>query len=350
MTKRDTTTKPVWQTWWGLAGPRLPSKEVRVGLRAVIGPLTEEQEKQALRAPAIGPQKGGGLYVSHLPPRDIVTSLHRLQIDLEAVDEDEAIKLAGVECKKILTSLSLSVPEGDYFAELRMLRKHNASVQRSAWSEVASFVKMDFPPKDLEASHLAETEGYLNVLEKDGVAKSAHVHLVTAWQLAGTPGSRPLAHSTVLHFFLCVEAIVQGVMVSIRSKKADRLKMEAKKFSEEFWQNLDKIGDKSKAIQTASTKLREITLQNTIPGILATADNLGLTSEVTEKAIELFKFRSSNLGHPGASTDVRLLEWLNKEPGLDKLCPADEVARSFFKGYCAKRETACRNSVRQPFE
>jgi hypothetical protein len=106
---------------------------------------------------------------------------------------------------------------------------------------------------------------------KDSTAVNAYVHLLTAWQLQSTVGAKPLERSILQHFVLCMEAVVNGAMTSIRKDRRDSIRLKERKFASEFAESLSKRADKPEAIRQASTRLREISLSTPPPTASALA-------------------------------------------------------------------------------
>lgn len=186
------------------------------------------------------------------PPWDEVQSRHRLQINVEAANAGEASDVAQRIADRLLLSLSLSIPGRRYHAEFRMLRRAGEQQEVTAWSQPAT-ITMFYDPDPLFESDLTGVQALLLITEKDSVAENAHIHLLTAWQLQNTAGAKPLQRSILQHYVLCVEAIVTGVMTSIRRERGDSIRQQERKFAAEFAETLSKRANKPVAIREAST-------------------------------------------------------------------------------------------------
>lgn len=333
-------SKPVeqWQTWWIITGPKLPIKEMRFTDRIHLAPLTEDdfQATKKSRAPNLELEASLDSYVLAYPPRDEVQSRHRLQIDVEAENEEQASDLAQRIADRLLLSLSLSVPGRRYHAELRKLRRAGAEQEVTGWSQPAT-IAMFQEPEQLADHDLTDVKALFKTIEKDTVAENAYIHLLTAWQLQNTAGAKPLQRSILQHYVLCVEAIVSGVMTSIRRERADAIRLEERKFSTEFADSLQKRGNKPDAIREASTELRRIGLINMLPAIATVSSVLSIPDSIKDLASDLYRYRSSNLSHPGRDKPKAFEKWLNSGPTVDNFCLADIVARSFLSAYCKFR-------------
>ncbi|MBO9100332.1 MULTISPECIES: hypothetical protein [unclassified Rhizobium] len=267
------------------------------------------------------------------PPRDEVQSRHRLQIDVEAANADDACDFAQRIADRLLLSLSLSIPGRRYHAELRRLRRAGEQQELSAWSQTAS-IAMFHEPDPLIETDLPDVRVLFATTEKDTVAENAYIHLPTAWQLQVTAGAKPLQRSILQHYVLCVEAIVSGVMTSIRRERGDSIRQDERKFASEFAETLSRRANKPEAIRDASTELRNIGLINMLPSIATVASVLQIPDDAKDQAINLYRFRSSNLSHPGRDKPEALKKWLTGGPTVDQFCLADMVARSFLAAYC----------------
>ena len=325
-----------WQTWWIVTGPKLPSVELRFTERILLAPLSEPdfQDMKKRRSPVIEMDASLDSYVIAYPPREEVQSRHRLQIDVEAANADEASDVAQRIADRLLLSLSLSIPGRRYHAELRMLRRVGERKEATAWSQAAN-IAMFYEPDPLTKTDLTGVRTLFLTTEKDLVAENAYVHLLTAWQLQNTAGAKPLQRSILQHYVLCVEAIVTGVMASIRRERGDSIRREERKFAAEFAETLSKRANKPEAIRQASTELRRIGLINMLPSIATVSSVLCLPDDVKDHAVNLYRFRSSNLSHPGRDKSETFKEWL-ASPTVDQFCLADLVARSFLVAYCQR--------------
>lgn len=324
-----------WQTWWIVTGPKLPSSELRFTDRIVLAPLSEAdfQDAKKRRSPVLKMDASLDSHVIAYPPRDEVQSRHRLQIDVEAANVDEASDIAQRIADRLLLSLSLSIPGRRYHAELRMLRRVGEQQEVTAWSQPAT-IAMFYEPDPMFETDLNEVRTLFLTTAADSVAENAYIHLLTAWQLQNTAGAKPLQRSILQHYVLCVEAIVAGVMTSIRRERADSIRQEERKFAAEFAETLPKRANKPEAIREASTELRRIGLVNMLPSIAAVSPVLGLPDTVKDQAVSLYRFRSSNLSHPGRDKPEAFKEWLAGGRTVDQFCRADMVARSFLAAYC----------------
>lgn len=327
-----------WQTWWIVTGPRLPLSEFRFTDRIFLAPLSEAdfQDAKQRRSPVFKMEASFDSQVIAYPPRDEVQSRHRLQIDVEAENADEASDISQRIADRLLLALSLSIPGRRYHAELRRLRRVGEHQEVTAWSQPAN-IAMFHEPEPLVENDLTEVRVLFMTTEKDPVAENAYIHLLTAWQLQNTAGAKPLQRSILQHYVLCIEAIVAGVMTAIRRERADMIRQEERKFAGEFAETLPKRANKPDAIREASTELRRIGLINMLPSIATVSSVLKLGDTVNDQAVNLYRFRSSNLSHPGRDKPEAFQEWLATGPRVDQFCQADNVARSFLAGYCRHR-------------
>ena len=324
-----------WQTWWSIVGPKLPQSEIRLHNSAVFAPLTEDtfEHMKANRPPIPSVTPTTDSFVVHYPPRDEIQSRHRLQIDIEASDEDEAGDFAQRIVDRYIMSLSLAVPGGRYHAELRLLRRTDDPQEYTAWSQHVT-ISVLAEPECLDELDIRRVTKLFNSLEHDSIAENAYIHLFSAWQLQITAGSKPLERSILQHYVLCIEALVNGAMAKVRKDQRDQIRLEERKFASEFAETLSKRADKPYAIRQASTRLREISLSNMLPSIDAIAPIFKLSVEMAGYAKDLYRFRSSSLSHPGRTESEGLQKWLFKGAKVSDICLADRVARAFFLGYC----------------
>ncbi len=174
-----------------------------------------------------------------------------------------------------------------------------------------------------------------DLVELDEIAENAYVHLLTAWQLQTTAGSKPLQRSILQHYVLCIEAVVNGIMARVRRREADAIRLAEREFAAVFAADLVKRADKPDAIRAASTRLRELSMTNMLPSIDMTASVLDLGLAVVKAAKDLYRFRSNSLSHPGRTKPEDLRKWLQEGPTIDRFCAADVVARAFLTAYCA---------------
>lgn len=327
----------IWQTWWFIVGPKLPKAEIVLRKGIFLAPIDDAafQEMKDFITPVANVSATTDSFVVHYPPRDTVQSRYRLQIDIEARNVDEAVQIAQAEAQKLITSLTLVIPERRYYAELRKLRILGENQERSRFSDTVTITPLT-EPDSLASDDIERTLKLIKSIEVDPVAENAYVHLLSAWQLQMTAGSKPLARSILQHYVLCMEAVVNGVMEKVRKSSADRIRNDERRFAGEFAQGLSARADKPKAIREASTKLREISLSNMLPAISVVTPILALSTEVENLGKELYQFRSRNLSHPGRATREGLDRWLGRGAAVGDVCLADKVARAFFKGYCEK--------------
>lgn len=335
MPSHSSSVTEQWQTWWIVTGPQLPREEFRFSDRIVLAPLTDVEFESAKkgRPPVMKMEASFDSQLICYPPRDEVQSRHRLQIDVEASNADEACDVTQRIADRLLLSLSLSIPGRRYHAELRKIRRVGEQQEVTAWSQSAS-ISMFHEPDPLSEEDLAEVRSLFSTIDKDSVAENAYIHLLTAWQLQSTAGAKPLQRSILQHYILCVEAIVNGVMTSIRKERSDSIRQEERKFATDFADTLSKRADKPEAIRQASTELRKIGLINMLPSIATVSSILQIPDDVKDQAINLYRFRSSNLSHPGRDKPDAFREWLTGGPTVDKFCLADLVARNFLAAYC----------------
>lgn len=335
MSPQSSKTLERWQTWWIVTGPKLPLSEFRFTDRIFLAPLSEAefQDAKERRPPVFKLAASLDSQVIAYPPRDEVQSRHRLQIDVEAENIDEASNIAQRIADRLLLALSLSIPGRRYCAELRRLRRVGEQQEFTAWSQSAT-IAMFHEPEPLVENDLIGARAIFNFTEKDSVAENAYIHLLTAWQLQSTAGSKPLQRSILQHYVLCIETIVTGVMASIRRERADAIRQEERKFAAEFAETLSRRANKPDAIREASTELRKIGLINMLPSIEVVSSTLGIDDAVKNQAVNLYRFRSSNISHPGKDKPEAFEEWLSGGPSVDQFCQADKVARSFLVAYC----------------
>ncbi|MEI2383712.1 hypothetical protein [Breoghania sp. JC706] len=324
-----------WQTWWVVTGPKLPLSELKFSDHIVLAPLSEAdfQEAKTRRPPVLKLDASLDSHVIAYPPREEVQSRHRLQIDVEAANADEASDIAQRIADRLLLSLSLSIPGRRYHAELRKLRRVGEQQEITAWSQTAKLTMFQEPDPLLETD-VNEARTLFLTTETDSVAENAYIHLLTAWQLQNTAGAKPLQRSILQHYALCIEAIVTGMLSSIRRERADSIRHEERKFAAEFAETLPKRANKPEAIREASTELRRIGLVNMLPSIAAVSPVLGLPDIVRDQAVNLYRLRSSNLSHPGRDKPEVFKEWLAVGLTVDQFCRADMIARNFLAAYC----------------
>ncbi|WP_322895430.1 MULTISPECIES: hypothetical protein [unclassified Yoonia] len=325
-----------WQTLWSLSGPELPDEAISVAQNIHIRPRNASEAATHSSSP-LSPTVSvpGGLYVVNHPPRDEVHGSHRLQVDVKAKTEDEAISEAEKTCERLTASLSLAVSGTPYFFELLRIRRVDQKEEYSGWSQAVRFSQL-VAPTPLKDSKLKLSLDIAWSIENNETANNAFLHLSTAWQLQATSGSKPLQRSILQHYVLCIEAIVNGAMGQVRKGKKEEIRIAEQKYSNEFAENLGNRVDKAKAIREASTALREISLVNMIPSLDAICPMLGIPSNICASAKDLYRFRSRNLSHPGKKQDAEMKKWLNSGPKTFEHCLADTVARAFLLSYCQR--------------
>ncbi|WP_395622147.1 hypothetical protein [Sphingomonas daechungensis] len=326
-----------WQTWWSIGGPKLPDAEIIPVPGLSLARLTEDQFQQSkneFRQVLPRPQIPNEEFVMHIPPKDEVHSRYRLQIDVMANGEEEAARIAQQHVDRLLISLSLVIPDARYFAELRKLRVLGEPGEMSAWSpSYTAFILGGTVP--LDDDEIKRTFSVMGTLGKDATAENSYVHLLSAWRLQETSGPKPLQRSILQHYVLCIESVVSGFMTGIRKADADKIRAREREFANEFAEGFTKRADKPRAIRDAMFELNKIGLTHIIPSIEHTADALGISKSVRDDAIELYKFRSKRLSHPGRPKEEDLEKWLGAKNS--KLCLADTIARNFLDKYCEWR-------------
>ncbi len=334
-TNKILKTRHRWQTWWSIAGPRLTRHKFRLRSNIVIAPLSAEDflRMKTDRAPTLAIAPPRNSFVVHYPPRDEVQSRHRLQIDVEAKNSDEACQLAQQIADRLVVSLSLAVPGGRYHVELRKHRRADEGREHTAWSQVVGVTQLT-EPDHLQDSDVKKVLSLFEPMGSDPTAENAFIHLLSAWQLQATTGSKPLERSILQHYVLCVEAIVNGEMARIREARRDKIRLEERTFASEFAATLHKRADKPEAIRQASTRLREISLSNMMPSIDVIGELFTLPTTIKDQAKDLYRFRSGKLSHPGRAEREGLQKWLRHGPAVADICLADVVARAFLVGYC----------------
>lgn len=335
-TKADKEPLQHWQTWWSISGQKLTDSEILLGPDIAIAQLTDEGfqlAKTDLRRPKPNLKPPNDEFVIHYPPHDEVQSRYRLQINVMARGMDEASQLAQQAADRLLVSMSLVVPDARYFAELRKLRVAGERRETSAWSQtMAARILGGTVP--LEENEIQRILTVMATIEKNATAENAYVHLLSAWRLQETSGSKPLQRSVLQHYVLCLESVVNGFMTEVRKANADKIRLRERDFADKFVQDFAKRANKPQAIRDAASQLNKIALTHILPSIESTADSLGVPSAVRDHATELYKFRSKRLSHPGRAADTDLQKWLgSKGP---ELCLADTVARAFLEKYCAR--------------
>lgn len=330
------TSKHPWQTWWLVIGPKLPLGEIRLRKNIVLAPMPDHGtgDVPVLAPPVPNVSMSSGGYVARYPPRDVVQSRYRLQVDVEADGQDSAELLSTQIVNQFLTTLSLSLSGPRYHAELRKLRRADEEQEYSAWSQTAMITGYS-NPQPLEQSDILRALSLFDLVDSDDAAENAYVHLLTAWQLQDTAGAKPLRRSILQHYFLCVETVTNAIVSKVRVTRNDAIRLEERNFSNEFASSFNDRADKPAAIRQASTKLREIGLQNIIPSIKAAAEIIKIPDGERDQAIKLYQFRSSSLSHPGRTKDADFDKWLKSGPTVADHCAADVVARAFLVRYAA---------------
>lgn len=326
-----------WQTWWSIGGPKLAADETFLSPTIVIAPLTEEEFERAKtdfrNFPDVRPRNEEN--VIHFPPRDEVTSRYRLQIDVMAKNADDAAAKAQQITDRLLMSLSLVIGGARYYAELRKLRLASDITEMSAWSQMMA-MRILGKAASLEQHEIERTSRIMAVIETDAVAENAYTHLLSAWRLHETSGSKPLERSILQHYVLCIEAVVDGYMTKVRRANADEIKSRERDYARQFSEELHKRADKPQAIRDAVVQLNRIGQSHILPAIETAADALCIPPVHKSQAIELYRFRSKRLSHPGRPKPSELKKWLHsKGPAL---ALADTLARSFLERYCEWRK------------
>ncbi|MBM3335803.1 hypothetical protein FJY63_14185 [Candidatus Sumerlaeota bacterium] len=327
----------LWQTLWIIAGPRLPPSETMPRSGIFIAPLDEESflRFKGETTPVPNLNASCDTFVVRYPPRDVVQSRYRLQVDVRCGEQDEAIDTASQIVDRLLLSLTLVVPGPRYSAELRKVRRADQEQEYSAWSQTVGITPMN-DPTSFEAEDVSRAMDVLKVIENDETATNAYTHLLTAWQLQDTSGSKPLSRSILQHYILCVEAIVNGMMSGIRKTRRDDIRAKEREFAKEFADQIAKRADKPEAIRQASTTLRDISMINMLPSIDVVGPILGLDAAQIDTAKDFYRFRSRSLSHPGRTNSAHLKEWLDAGPTADTINRADSVARAFLAAYCKR--------------
>lgn len=324
----------LWQTNWLIIGPKMPEQELRLSDNIVIAKLNDEAFKRmsAAQVPVTRINYPGANYAAHHPPFEIVQSRYRLQVDIRALDQDDAVKCASEIVNRLLVSLSLTIDGSRYRAELRAAKIAGQAQEYTAWSHPMSFAA--FPdPGDLHAADMERSLDLFRRIDQNGILSNAYENLMAAWQLQDTVGTKPLQRSVLQHYVLSIETIVNGVAKDIRASQQDKIRQAERLFASEFSDSIQGRADKPKAIREASNKLREIGLQNTIPCIDSVGPMLTIPTNIVEHAKELYRFRSRNLSHPGKANAEELSSWLNSDPATYKFCAAEIISRAFINGY-----------------
>lgn len=329
-----------WQSLWMIVGPRMVTRETVVRPGIYLAPLDDEAyvSLKEESTPVPKATMTSESFVVRYPPRDHVVSRHRLQVDVQAPDEQTAILNAEEIANRFASSLSLTVPGGRYSVEMRKIRRAGEQEEYSGWSQSLRITGWS-PAEPFKANDLATAMATFDLVAFDEIAENAYVHLLTAWQLQTTAGSKPLQRSILQHFVLCIETVVNGIMARIRREQADAIRLAEREFAADFAADLLKRANKPDAIRAASTKLRELSMTNVLPSIEMTASVLQLEPAVMGAAKDLYRFRSSSLSHPGRTKPEDLRKWLQEGATIDKFCAADDIARAFLTAYCAHTHT-----------
>lgn len=327
-----------WQSMWLIIGPRLPQSEIKLCNDIYLAPLSEEffQHIKEESTPVPKLAMSSDAFVVRYPPRDVVQSRYRLQVDIIESEQDRAIERATQIVDRLLASFSLTIPGSRYHAEMRKVRRADQTIEYSGWSQTAN-VAAHKPPRPFEPGDIDRALIFYKKIDTDKTAQNAYVHLLTAWQLQDTAGAKPLQRSVLQHYVLSMETITNGFMEGVRKNRNDSIRLEERKFAKQFSEELLKRSDKPEAIRQASTKLREIALVNMVPSIETIAPLLGLSDAMKERAKELYRFRSRSLSHPGGMREAEIADWLRSGPTIDTVCEADAIARAFLVGYCTHK-------------
>lgn len=327
-----------WETWWALAGPKLPHKAVKIepwGI--IIAPLTDEEFKniKSFRAPSPSLSASTDTIITHYPPRDEVQSRFKMIIEVTATSEDEAITLSRSVSDQITSALNLLIAGHSYAAELRKYRKTGNIKEVSAYSETIT-ISPRSEPDDLNVSDLRRVIRLMKCIENNSDASLSYAHLLIAWRLNQTAGSKPLKRAILHSYVLAIETIVNAVVAPIRKAELDKIRLEERSFAAKFAEELPSRADKPKAIREASTKLREISFTNTLPAIERAASEIGINSDTMNQAKSLYRLRSQGLSHPGRIEENAINDWL-KPDKHGRPNKADLVAREFLTRFCATR-------------
>ena len=206
---------------------------------------------------------------------------------VNADSDEDAVRAATKIADQLMVSLSMVVPGLRYYAELKRIRQLGEPGERSAWSGPWGTTVYESPTQ-LTPDFQNRALKVMAKIEEDAIAETAYIHLLSAWTLQDTLAPR-LHRSVIQHYVLSFEAITQGMMAIYRKSIAEKVRLEERTFASEFAASLTQRSDKPKAIRDASTKLREISLTNTLPAIAKTADIIGLSKEAKERAIAMFR-------------------------------------------------------------
>lgn len=325
----------LWQTLWLIAGPQLPVEEINPRDGIFFAPLDDQSFQRFKKEDTSGPriEATSDTFVVNYPPRDVVLSRYRLQVDVQHEDQDIATAKATQIVDQLLLSLTLSIPGARYTAELRKVRRSDEIAEYSAWSQIMRVAALDDPGPLSQADLTGVFELY-DTIESDETALNAYAHLLTAWQLQDTAGSKPLTRSILQHYILCIEAIVTGVMTDVRKQMSDQIRLKERDFCRTFSEELQRRSNKPEAVRQASTELRNIAMQNMLPSIEQVGLILGISDADVESAKDFYRFRSRKLSHPGRPKGNEMERWLEAGPTVDVVGRADTIARLFLKSYC----------------
>ncbi len=271
--------------------------------------------------------------VIHYPPRDEVRSRFKLIATVAASSQDDAEDKSRAIVDQLLTALSLTVGGRRYACELRRIRRRDDPHEYSGFSQTATIAPLAEPlPISIEEMQAADRLS--QCIDNDEAAGIAYSHLLATWKLSEISGSKPLKRSIIQHYALSVEAVVNATMSRVRVAEADAIRFKEREFAASFARELQGRADQPKAVREASTRLREIGLQNTLPAIDRVALVLGIEDESRDRAKDLYRLRSRSLSHPGRTDDATLNEWLRPPDHTGSPCRADQIARNFVRNYC----------------
>ena len=186
----------------------------------------------------------------------------------------------------------------------------------------------------LDIDDLENVKHFFAKLQSNKIANIAFQHLQAARQLQDTSGSKPLAAPTLFQYVLSMEAVVDGIATDVRNRTADSIKRQRNDYAKSFLADAGARANKADAIIEAYRELSRINLQAKIPSIEKAGELLGLPSDTIKLAKDLYKFRSSNIGHAGR-TDVKKIEnWLTVRGQPDNVCVAERIVRAFLSAFC----------------
>lgn len=326
---------PNWQTLWSIAGPQLFDSPTTLINNTVIKPIDEATslEMIALRVRGMQLTATSENYVVHYPPSDEIKSKHLMQIDVFGEDYDEALDNSKKIAFKLATCLSLVADGARYYIEFKKMRRINDVQEFNGWSETATLSPLK-QPIEMSRINASTAAKIFDLIDNDPIANNAYVNLITAWQLLDTAGSKPLQSSVLQHFILSIEAIVNGMMANIRKTKFDKIRLNERNYASEFAKDFILRPDKPEAIREAAKQLSKISLNNFTDKIDMVAPVLNIETEMSDLSKEFYRFRSSQLSHPGSKDISKFNFWLQKGSNTTDLCKADHIARHFFMKYC----------------